>query len=264
MKAICLINDGASQAMLVEEEVPIPEPGPGEVLIKVSAAGVTHTELTWDPTLHRKSEELRPRPIPAHEFSGLVAALGNGAEGVGVGDEVYGMNDWFADGALAEYCLTLPASIAPKPSRLSHAEAASVPIGALTSWQGLFDRANLRAGERVLVQGGAGGVGIFAVQLAHPRGAHVVATAAPKNFEFVSELGAQEVIDYRSGYFGERADAFDVVFDVIGGETLQKSWALLKPGGRMVTIASDSEGMTDEKVRRAFFIVADGGPPSAF
>ncbi len=120
---------------------------------------------------------------------GIVAAVGEGVTGVEVGQEIYGMNDWFADGATAEYCLTLPGSIAAKPKSLTHIEAASVPISALTAWQGLFDRAKLQAGERVLVHGGAGAVGIFAVQLARSRGAHVIATASEHNLAFVSELG---------------------------------------------------------------------------
>ena len=165
------------------------------------------------------------------------------------------MNDWFSDGAMAEYCLTQPASIAKKPGRLTHVEAASVPIGALTAWQGLFDRARLRAGERLLVHGGAGGVGIFAIQLARSVGARVTATASTRNLAFVSQLGAEQVIDHRAVRFEERVRDLDVVFDTVGGETLQRSWGLLGPGGRIITIASDSESATDPGVKAAFFIV---------
>ena len=165
------------------------------------------------------------------------------------------MNDWFADGATAEYCLTLPGSIAAKPKSLTHIEAASVPISTLTAWQGLFDRAKLQAGERVLVHGGAGAVGIFAVQLARSRGAHVIATASEHNLAFVSELGADEVIDYRKERFEDRVGKVDIVFDTVGDETLQRSWSVLKPTGRMVTIASDVEGTDDPKLKAAFFIV---------
>ena len=165
------------------------------------------------------------------------------------------MNDWFADGATAEYCLTLPGSIAAKPKSLTHIEAASVPISALTAWQGLFDRAKLQAGERVLVHGGAGAVGIFAVQLARSRGAHVIATASEHNLAFVSELGADEVIDYHKERFEDRVGKVDIVFDTVGDETLQRSWSVLKPTGRMVTIASDVEGTDDPKLKAAFFIV---------
>jgi NADPH:quinone reductase-like Zn-dependent oxidoreductase len=136
-----------------------------------------------------------------------------------------------------------------------HVEAASVPIGALTAWQGLFDRARLQPGEHVLVHGGAGAVGIFVIQLARFRGAHVIATASTRNLEFVSVLGAGRVIDYRAARFEESVPAMDVVFDTVGGETLQRSWGVLKPGGRMITIAANSETNSDNRVKQAFFIV---------
>jgi NADPH:quinone reductase-like Zn-dependent oxidoreductase len=252
MKSLSLVVDpGGSR--LVPAEVPTPQPGPSELLIRVHAAGVTVTELAWYPTLHTKSGESRQHPIPAHEFSGVVAAAGSDVTGVAVGDEVFGMNDWYQDGALAEYCLTLPSSIAPKPQHSDHAAAASVPIGALTAWQGLFDRANLQAGEHVFVQGAAGGVGLFVVQLAKASGAHVTATAAARNFDFVKTLGADDLIDYHADYFEKNLGRFDIVFDVLGGDVLRKSWPMLKPGGRMVTTA---ETQADERVKEAFFIVA--------
>ncbi len=245
----------AGGATLVEKEVSQPTPGPGEILVRVRAAGVIQTELGWYPTTHTKTGETRDGAVPGHEFSGIVAAVGEGVTGITVGEEIYGMNDWFDDGATAEYCVTLPASIAAKPKSLSHIEAASVPISALTAWQGLFDRAKLQAGERVLVHGGAGAVGIFAVQLARFRGAHVIATASEQNLAFVSELGADEVIDYRKERFEDRAGKVDVVFDTVGEETLRRSWGVLKKDGRMITIASDVEGTDDPKLKAAFFIV---------
>jgi NADPH:quinone reductase-like Zn-dependent oxidoreductase len=173
---IMRLSDGAASG-LVEDDVAKPKPGRGEMLVRVYAAGVTSKELLWYPTTHDKSGELRSRAVPGHEFSGVIEAAGEDAEGFSAGQEVYGMNDWFSDGATAEYCVTRPASVAPKPAQLTHVEAASVPIGALTAWQGLFDRAKLQAGERVLVHGGAGAVGLFAIQLARLHGAHVTATA---------------------------------------------------------------------------------------
>src|SRR5262245_58964405 len=127
---------GADGPALVEEDVPRPQPGPGEVLGQVRAAGVTPSELIWYPTSNTKTGEPRERAVPGHEFSGVVVETGDGVAGVAAGDEVYGMNDWFDDGATAEYCVTVPSSIAPKPSRLGHEEAAAAPIGALTAWQG--------------------------------------------------------------------------------------------------------------------------------
>src|SRR5215475_4761284 len=137
MKAMCLADSGAT-AVLVEESVPQPQPGRGELLIQVHAAGVTSKELLWYPTTHKKSGERRSRAVPGHEFSGVVAAADKDTAGFDVGQEVYGMNDWFSDGGTAEYCITQPTSIAPKPTGLTHIEAASVPIGALTGVAGAF------------------------------------------------------------------------------------------------------------------------------
>jgi len=148
--------------------------------------------------------------VPGHEFSGVVVDAG--------GLEVFGMDDWYSDGAMAEYCIAPVNAVAPKPRHLTHAEAASVPIGALTAWQGLFDRAKLRPGESVLVHGGAGSVGIFAVQLAALHGARVIATSSARNRDFVLSLGAHEVIDYHAGRFEDRANELDIVFDTVGGD----------------------------------------------
>lgn len=249
------VSDAAHGPVLIEADIPRPQPGKGELLVRVHAVGVTSKELIWYPTTHNKNGETRSRAVPGHEFSGVVAAIGEGAAGFTVGQEVYGMNDWFADGATAEFCITVPTSVAPKPAILTHAEAASVPIGALTAWQGLVDRARLQAGERLLVHGGAGAVGIFAIQLARRHGAHVTTTASARNRSFVSELGAQEVIDYQSVRFEEQAREIDVIFDTVGGETLDRSWSVLKPGGRLITIAADSEATIDERVKQGFFIV---------
>jgi NADPH:quinone reductase-like Zn-dependent oxidoreductase len=254
VKAIRILRS-APVPELIEEDIPQPKPGPGDLLIRVCAAGVTPTELLWYPTSRTKAGEERSRAVPGHEFSGIVAALGADVSGFAAGQPVYGMSDWFSEGATAEYCVTQPSYVAPKPPRLTHEEAASVPIGALTAWQGLFDHAHLQAGERVLVQGGAGAVGIFVIQLARYRGAHVIATASGKNIQFVSQLGAGQAIDYRAGRFEDGVQPVDVVFDCVGGDTLQRSWAVLKPGGRMVTIAAGSEQVSEERVKRAFFIV---------
>jgi len=249
------LSDTPGTLPLTETDTPQPKPHEGEVLIQVYAAGVTPDELGWYPTLHTKDGGKRIAAIPCHEFSGKVAALGDGVGGLSVGQEIYGMNDWFEDGALAEYCVTQPDWIAVKPLRLSHAEAASVPISALTAWQGLFERGQLQPGERVLVHGGAGGVGVYAIQLAHSIGAHVTTTVSPRNVAFVGALGADEVVDYKAGPFEDKVRDIDLVFDTVGGETLHRSWGLLKQNGRLVTIASDSEAGSTERTKRAFFIV---------
>jgi len=236
-------------------QVPKPVPGKNDVLIRVFAAGAMPTELGWYPTTYQKSGEARLHAIPGHEFSGVVAAKGDDVSGFAVGQAVYGMNDWFAEGAMAEFCLAQPQSIAAKPAKLTHEEAATVPIGALTAWQGLFDRAKLQPGERVLVHGGAGGVGLFAVQLAHHRKAHVIATTSTQTVALVKELGADEVIDYKKERFEKLVRDVDVVFDAVGGETLERSWGVLKPEGRMITVASDSGSSNDPRIKQSFFIV---------
>ncbi|MGA7190226.1 MAG: NADP-dependent oxidoreductase [Candidatus Acidiferrales bacterium] len=254
MKAM-IVNNTKQGPLLIESMLPQPHAGEGELLICVCAAGVTPTELLWSPTTHTKQGKQRTRAVPAPEFSGVIAEVERGAGGFDVGDEIYGMNDWFADGAAAEFCLTQPRNIAPKPKSLTHELAATVPIGALTAWQGLFNRAKMLSGERVLIHGAAGAVGLFVVQLAHLRGAYVIATASARDAEFVKRLGADEVIDYKTSRFEDQVENVDIVFDAVGGDTLARSWAVLKSSGRMVTIAADSETTADQRVKDAFFIV---------
>jgi NADPH:quinone reductase-like Zn-dependent oxidoreductase len=239
---------------LVPAEVETPQPGPGLILIQVHAFGVTHTELLWQPTTHTTSGEARCHAIPGHEFSGTVSTVGPGANGV-VGEEVFGMNDWYAQGAAAEFCCALPSAIAPKPARLTHVEAASIPIDALTAWQGLFDRARLQAGERVLIHGGAGAVGVLAIQLARRRGAEILTTASGHDRDFLLRLGAGQVIDYLTERFEDLVRDVDVVFDGVGGSTLKRSWDVLGPSGRLVTIVSTVKSADDERTKQALFFV---------
>lgn len=254
MKAM-QVNQTDQEPRLILVELPKPEVGSSEILVHVRAAGVTSAELLWYPTTHTKSGTARVQAVPGHEFSGVITAIGKDVKDFQIGDDVYGMNDWFADGATAEFCITVPQNVARKPATLSHEAAASVPIGALTAWQGLIDRAKLKQGERVLVHGGSGAVGLYAVQLAHHHGAHVIATVSSQSIDFVKRLGADEAIDYKTCRFEKEVRDVDVVFDTVGGDTLDRSWSVLKPSGRMITIASDSEGTTDQRVKDAFFIV---------
>ncbi len=254
MKAMQVVSS-KNTLILVPADVPRPKPGRGEIVVQVYAAGVTPTELLWYPTTHTPEGQERKLAIPGHEFSGVVVELGDDVSGQSIGDEVFGMNDWFGQGSTAEYCLTKPTWVAAKPTRLSFAEAASVPIGALTAWQGLVEKAKIQRGDRVLIHGGSGAVGLFAVQLAVQRRATVIATASQRNAALLKDLGASEVIDYKTVRFEDHVSDLDVVFDTVGGETLSRSWAVLKPGGRMVTIAADAEGQMEQRVKEAFFIV---------
>ena len=165
-----------------------------------------------------------------------------------LGDAVFGLNDWFGDGAQAELCIARAGEVAVKPRSLDHVATAAAPISALTAWQGLIDRAQLGRGQRVLIGGAAGGVGVFAVQLARWRGAHVIGTAGAHNLDFVRALGADQVIDYRAQRFDELVRDVDVVFDGVGGETLERSWSVLRPGGRLVTVAASEEQSRSARV----------------
>jgi len=194
-------------------------------------------------------------PVPCHEFSGVIEEVAPDVEGLKKGDEVFGLNNWFRDGAAAEYCITTPSEIAPKPTTIDHVQAAVIPISGLTAWQALFDHGNLQAGHKVLIQGGAGGVGTLAIQLGVWKGAFVVTTVSEANIRFVQELGANEIIDYRKTRFEEVVSDADVVLDLVGGDTLRRSFGAIKQGGRVITIATSSESTKDPKVKDAFFIV---------
>lgn len=255
MRAIRLYQFGGAEALLYED-APVPSPTDNQVRIQVYATAITPTEFVWYPTFHTPDGGSRPFPITlGHEFSGVVDAIGKDCTDVQVGDSVYGFSDWFTDGAQADYCLTIPANIAPKPASLDHAQSAVVPISALTAWQALIDRAQLSAGQRVLIHGAAGGVGSFAVQLARYKKAHVIAAVSKANADFVGSLGADDVIDYRTTPFETVVREIDVVLDTVGGETRDRSWGILRKGGKLVTIAADAEGVTEPRVREAFFIV---------
>jgi NADPH:quinone reductase-like Zn-dependent oxidoreductase len=255
MRAIRLHQVGGSESLLCED-APKPNPKDNQVLVQVYATAITPTEFAWYPTFHTPDGGSRPFPIIlGHEFSGVVDAIGPACTGVQVGNSVYGLSDWFIDGAQADYCLTIRANIAPKPALLDHVQAAAVPISALTAWQALIDRAQLSPGQRVLIHGAAGGVGSFAVQVARHKKAHVIATASKANIHFVAALGADEVIDYRTTPFETIVRDVDVVLDTVGGDTRDRSWGVLSKGGQLVTIAADAERVSQPRVRDAFFIV---------
>lgn len=240
MRAVRLQQKGGTEHMRFES-APKPAPGAGEVLIQVHAAAVTPTELLWDLTWCTYTGEPREFPILSHEFSGVVSSLGDGVTGLIEGDEVYGLNDWTINGALAEYVIATPGQLAQKPSSISHQHAATVPLSALTAWQGLVVRADLKQGQRVLIHGAAGGVGNMATQLAHWLGAHVIATASTHNLDYVKQSGADEVIDYRRQRFEDVARNVDVIFDAVGGETLERSVAMLEPNTKLISIATESK-----------------------
>jgi NADPH:quinone reductase-like Zn-dependent oxidoreductase len=238
MRALHAFAKNDPSQLVYEEDAPSPALAPGDVLIRVHASGVTPSELDWPSTwLHHDETPRTPPIVPGHEVAGVVEAVGRDAAGLAAGAEVYGLIDFRRDGADAESVAVRVADLAPKPVTITFIEAAAVPLSALTAWQALFDNGDLHGGQRVLIHGGAGGVGSFAVQLARWRGAHVTATASARDAELVRELGAVDVIDYRARRFEEAVADMDLVFDTVGGETWERSWDVLRPGGRLVSIA---------------------------
>ncbi|MFL6078102.1 MAG: NADP-dependent oxidoreductase [Mycobacteriales bacterium] len=220
--------------------MPVPAPAAGEVLVGVHAAAITADELTW-PEEHPF--------IPAHDVSGVVADVGPGVDGFRAGDAVYGLIGFDRQGAAAEY-VTVPATdLAAKPASVDHLAAAAVPLGALTAWQALVDHANVQPGQHVLIHGGSGGVGVYAIQLAAHLGAVVTATASPASLTFVRDLGATTVIDYTTP-FETQVSNVDAVIDMVGPATMSRSYPLLAPTGRLIAIAAD-----DDNPRSTFFIV---------
>ena len=185
---------GAEQ--LVFEQAPVPVPGPGEALVEVHAAGITFAELTWDESWTTRDGRDRTPVIPSHEVSGVVRGLGDKAPGPSLGEEVYGLIAFDRNGAAADYVTAPAADLADRPRSVSHAQVASLPLAALTAWQALTNHARLQPGERVLVQGGAGGVGVYAVQLAAILGADVTATGRAGQGDFVRSLGARASVSY--------------------------------------------------------------------
>ncbi|MEV7035647.1 NADP-dependent oxidoreductase [Streptomyces sp. NPDC093272] len=264
MRAVRAHKRGGPE-QLVYENAPRPVPAAGEVLVSVHAASVTNGELAWDATWTDSfdgSGSDRTPIVPSHEVSGVVAELGPGVTGLSVGDEVYGLIPFTRDGAAAEYVAAPADVLAAKPSRLAHGDAAAVPLAALTAWQALVGKASLASGQHVLVHGGAGGVGSFAVQIAAALGARVTATASARNRDFVSGLGADRVVDYAGERFEDLVDGADVVLDTVGGETLARSWPVLRPGGTLVSIVQppDADDAAARGARGVFFVVEPDRP----
>jgi NADPH:quinone reductase-like Zn-dependent oxidoreductase len=237
---------------LVYESAPVPAPGPGEALVAVHAAGITFAELTWDLSWTTRDGRDRTPVIPSHELSGVVSALGPGVAGLAAGDAVFGLIEFDRDGAAADYVTVPAAHLAARPAAASQAETASLPLAALTAWQALVDHANMQVGDQVLVQGGAGGVGVYAVQLAAVLGGQVTATGHEGDGAFIRSLGAQAFAAAGTALSG----SFDVIIDTVGGAVLNASYDLLRRGGRLVTLgAPPSQDKAAARGARATFFV---------
>jgi NADPH:quinone reductase-like Zn-dependent oxidoreductase len=242
--------------VLVLERAPVPVPELGAVLVAVHAAGITFDELTWEETWTRGGVSRTP-VIPSHEVSGVVSAVASGVTVFKPGDEVYGLIRFDRDGAAAEFVAVPVVDLSAKPSTVSHSCAAALPLAGLTALQALVDHAAVRPGDAVLVHGGAGGVGALTVQLAANLGAHVTATIRSGDSELVRRLGAARVIDVRTDAFDQGGNAYDVVIDTVGGDTMARSFGVLHRGGRLVTLsAPPPPGRADAYgVTATFFVV---------
>src|SRR5262245_17206640 len=259
MKAVRLHKEGGPE-QLVYEDAPKPQLGTGDALIRVHATGITPAELTWDDTYRNCDGSERLPAIPGHEVSGVVDSVAHGVTDVSIGDEVYALTSFCRDGAAAEYVAVRAADLAPKPKTLDLVQSAAVPLSALTVWQAFFEHARLAPGQRVLIHGAAGGVGAYAVQIARWHGAYAIGTASADNRDFLLGLGANEVVDYRRARFEEAVRDVDVVLDTIGGDTRERSWQVLRPGGILVSLPEpipESEAAAHGKLGRrgVFFIV---------
>ncbi|MGA8109760.1 MAG: NADP-dependent oxidoreductase [Acidobacteriaceae bacterium] len=234
MKAIRMHQYGGPEVLTLDE-VPRPDPGPGQVLVRVHAAGVNPADWKVRAGYFQKFMPLQFPAILGFDFSGEVEALGPGVTGFSKGAQLYGT----AMGTYAEYVAAKVGEFALKPRSLDYVQSASIPVSAQAAWQSLFDAGGLTAGQTVLIHGATGGVGSFAVQFAKAKGAHVLGTASGRNQAYLRELGVDQPIDYETTKFETVAHGVDVVFDTQGGETQQRSWQVLKKGGVLVSIAQE-------------------------
>lgn len=262
MKAIQLHDYGFDQ--LRYEDVPTPQAGPGQLLVRIHAASVNQIDAGKASGAVRQMFPLTFPWIPGGDFAGTVEAVGAGVTGFAPGTAVYGTcaaggSEPAYGGAYAEYLAVPAAAVAMKPDNLSFVEAAAAPIAALTAWQGLR-AGQLRTGQTVLIHGGAGAVGALAVQLARHLGARVIATAAAPDLDFVRALGAAQVIDFNATRFETAVDKVDMVFDLVGGDTQQRSFALVKAGGYLV--ATNQPPSPEEATKHGIHALMFGVQPS--
>jgi NADPH:quinone reductase-like Zn-dependent oxidoreductase len=250
----CRVHQFGGPEVITLEHITRPEPTEGEVLVQVLAAGVG----SWDSWI-RAGRSVLPQPLPltlGSDLSGTVEAVGPGVTTVRPGDAIFGVTNPRFTGAYAEYAVASAAMIATRPARLDTIDAASVPVVAVTAQQAL-ERAGPIAGKTILIHGAAGSVGSYAVQLAHRAGARVIATAGTRDIDYVRGLGADTVVDYHVTRFEDVARGVDAVLDFVGGETQQRSFAILRPGGTLISAVSEPDRRlaAQHGVTGAFFLV---------
>jgi NADPH:quinone reductase-like Zn-dependent oxidoreductase len=239
MQAVRIHRFGGPEVMALEE-IDRPNPSANEVLIKVFAASVNPVDAKMREGKYPVVTEKDLPYVLGRDVSGEIAAAGDGVSSFLIGDEVFAFLSP-EHGGYEEFALARADEVAAKPKSLDEVGAAAVPLAGITAWQGLFDQGGLRQGQRVLIHGGAGGVGHFAIQFAKAKGAWVATTVSTADKEFVSDLGADQVIDYKSEKFEDLVEAVDLVFDLIGGETQERSFSVVKPGGALISTLQDPD-----------------------
>jgi NADPH:quinone reductase-like Zn-dependent oxidoreductase len=253
VKAIVVRGRDAGVDGVTLTDLPYPHAAENDVIVRVHAAGFTTGELDWPATWTDRAGRDRTPSVPGHELSGVVAELGYGTTGLTVGQRVFGLIDWTRNGSLAEYTAVEARNLAPLAADIDHTVAAALPISGLTAWQGLFVHAGLTTGQTVMIHGAAGAVGSIAVQLAREVGACVIGTGRADDRDVVLGLGARAFLDLDADPLASVAEV-DVVFDVIGGDILERSTALVRPGGTVVTIAMPP-AVQPKDGRAVFFVV---------
>jgi NADPH:quinone reductase-like Zn-dependent oxidoreductase len=256
MKAIVVTDQAAGTAGMMLEERPEPEAGGNDVLVEVHASGFTPGELTWPGTWTDRLGRDRTPSIPGHEVAGVVSALGYGTRGLSVGQRVFGLAEWTRDGTLAEYVAVEARNLAPLRGDVFFTVGASLPISALTAWQGLFVHGRFEVGQSVLVHGAAGGVGSMVTQLAREAGAYVIGTGRAADRQTALDFGAKEFVDLDNEAL-EDIGGVDLVFYVIGGDIGKRSAGLVRAGGMLVTIAGPPEVQPKEGLAVDFVVEAD-------
>ena len=240
MKAIVATDQVAGPAGVKLVERPDPQAAINDVVVQIHAAGFTGDELTWPSTWTDRAGRDRTPSIPGHELAGVVTSLGFGTTGLSIGQRVFGLTDWYRDGALAEYVAVEARNLAPLPGDVDFTVGAALVMPGLTAWQGLFDHGRLQAGQSVLVHGAAGVVGSMASQLAREAGAYVIGTGRAAARQTALDFGAQEFIDLDNGAI-EDVGKVDLVFDVIGGDIVKRSAGVIRAGGMLVTITGPTD-----------------------
>jgi NADPH:quinone reductase-like Zn-dependent oxidoreductase len=253
VQAITTGDRSAGAAGLRLQDIPHPHMAENDVIVRVHAAAFIRTELAWPGTWTDRAGHDRTPSVPGHELSGVITELGYGTTGLTVGQRVFGLADWARDGSLAEYTAVEARNLAPLPADIDHTVAAALPISGLTAWQGLFDHAELKTGQTILIHGAAGGVGSIAVQLAHELGARVIGTGRASDREVALALGADAFVDLQADRIEEVGEV-DAVFDTIGREVLERSAPLIRAGGTLVTIVGPPT-VRPADGRAIFFVV---------